>query len=151
MPHRWIALPVLLAAMAGVSLAASPVGTGSTHAAERCLSAWPMLRSDPQKFSMVATPDLPSTIVAVRFGALEGEFPKLFMFLLRGRECFLKAIVAGSYEATTKGARNARQIGPDERMYHLDLYEGGGHATLGFSTEPYTFEQVREIALEHLK
>lgn len=134
-----------------VAVIAILLGCGPALAAESCVLSWPMLKPAPQKFYKIETPDLPANIVALRFGPLEGEFPKLFIFLLDGDECFVKAVVAGSYAATTKGARNAGEIGPEDRMYHLDLYDGASHVTLGFSKVPYTFEQVRDAALRFLK
>ena len=38
----------------------------------------------------------------------------------------------GSYDVTTAVARSTGSIGPKDRMYHLDWYEGNAHATFGF-------------------
>jgi len=131
----------LVAALAPPALAAGDCVTKS----------WRMLAPEPQEFASVETPGLPANIHAYRFGAPAGQFSKLFIFFLDGGECYVRAVVAGTYEMTTSFAREKGSIGPEDRLYHLDLYDGDSHQTLGFSKVAYTFEQVRDAAIKHLK
>ena len=49
----------------------------------------------------------------------------------------------GSYEQTTQIARAVGQIGKSERLYHLDWYAEGVHATHAFYQARPTYAQVR--------
>jgi hypothetical protein len=49
----------------------------------------------------------------------------------------------GSYDFTTEPARERGEIGPDERIYHLDWYAGNLHSTLGFYGVLPDYDQVR--------
>lgn len=49
----------------------------------------------------------------------------------------------GSYDFTTEPARERGDIGPDERIYHLDWYAGSLHSTLGFYNVLPDYDQVR--------
>ena len=132
-------------------LAAGVLTGGPARGEGKCVLGWPMLKPEPQTVEAVETLDLPTNIHAYRFGPFAGEFAKLYAFFLDGGDCYVKAVVAGSYEDTTRFARESGDIAPRARLYHLDVYDPDRHATIGFSKEPYTFQQVREAALEHLK
>jgi hypothetical protein len=49
----------------------------------------------------------------------------------------------GSYDLTTQAAREAGDIGPNERIYHLDYYAGRTHATYAFFRALPSYDQVR--------
>ena len=50
----------------------------------------------------------------------------------------------GSYESTTQIAREMRQIGPDQRIFHLDgYYPNNEHRTFGMFDKEPTYEETR--------
>ncbi len=51
----------------------------------------------------------------------------------------------GSYDRTTATAREAGQIGQDERLYHLDYYRARTHATLQFFRKQPSYDRLREV------
>jgi cytochrome c-type biogenesis protein CcmH/NrfG len=59
-------------------------------------------------------------------------------------------ISLGSYDFTTNIARELGEIGPNERLFHLDLYRGPEHETYGMFRKEPTYEQTREMVLEVL-
>jgi hypothetical protein len=48
-------------------------------------------------------------------------------------------------------ARESGSIGPEDRRYHLDLYDPNEHTTLQFRTEVPRYEEMREMALNLLR
>ncbi|MFI5377924.1 MAG: tetratricopeptide repeat protein [Tepidisphaerales bacterium] len=54
----------------------------------------------------------------------------------------------GSYEAITLLARQKHEIGPGERMYHIDHYYPGGHATYAMFKKEPPYDEVRKIVVE---
>lgn len=61
-------------------------------------------------------------------------------------------ISLGSYEGTTQIAREMGDIGPNDRMYHLDEYWGrGNHATLGFYKQVPDYDLVRQQVIKTLE
>ena len=62
-----------------------------------------------------------------------------------------ETVSLGSYEAVTILARQKRQIGPGERMYHVDRYFPGGHAVYAMFKKEPTYDEVRQIVLEMLE
>ena len=63
----------------------------------------------------------------------------------------VETVSLGSYEAITLLARQKRQIGPAERMYHIDRYYPGGHATYAMFKQEPSYDEVRKIVLEMLQ
>jgi tetratricopeptide (TPR) repeat protein len=53
----------------------------------------------------------------------------------------------GSYEDTTAISRELGEIGQDERVYHLDRYEPGLHATYGFFDRLLSYEETRDATV----
>lgn len=49
----------------------------------------------------------------------------------------------GSYDFTTEFSRERGEIGPDERVYHLDWYAGALHSSLGFYKVLPSYETTR--------
>ncbi len=50
----------------------------------------------------------------------------------------------GSYDVTTAVAREAKDIGPKDRLYHLDYYFGRNHSTIAFYREPPPYDALRD-------
>ena len=50
----------------------------------------------------------------------------------------------GSYDDTTKFAREAKEIGPDQRLYHLDYYAPDRHSTYAFYVDEPKYEVVKQ-------
>ncbi len=59
-----------------------------------------------------------------------------------GNELFRYSL--GSYDITNTIAHELGEVGPDERLYHLDkYYDQGSHATLGFFKGMPKYRDVR--------
>jgi tetratricopeptide (TPR) repeat protein len=61
-----------------------------------------------------------------------------------------RRISLGSYDATTKISRELGEIGKDERMFHLDEYTTGRHATYGMFKKEPTYEETRKMVVKIL-
>lgn len=136
-----------------VKCLAAALALATPAAAEDCvMDAWERILApgfqEHELKEWIGTPAGP--VAVLEFGPLAGEHPKLWLFLLDGETCFRRAVVAGSYEATTRFARESGQIGPDERIWHFDLYTGDSHETLGMRAAAPSFEEARAVALEAL-
>lgn len=91
---------------------------------------------------------------ALKYATPEGENKRYYRYLFTDTEgLFLYEISLGSYDATTKIDREMGHIGPNDRLYHLDMYcpgpkssEGvsqwGGHHTLGFYEQLPDFDEM---------
>jgi tetratricopeptide (TPR) repeat protein len=96
-------------------------------------------------------------VVAYEYYELTGDRAVRYLFSVkkdggsRSEEDY--TISLGSYEATTKVAREQGEIGPDARLFHLDGYFDGGtsHKTYGFfKTEP-TYDEAAKMVVEILE
>jgi hypothetical protein len=65
--------------------------------------------------------------------------------------CERKVFSVGSFNYQTDMARESGSIGPEDRRYHLDLYDPNEHTTLQFRTEVPRYEEMREMALNLLR
>lgn len=113
------------------------------------------LAPGPQKLEKIETIHSPQgDILAFRLAPLEGEYAKLYVMMLDDTNCFAKAAIVGSY-AKTQSFHAERQKAdgkPVTRLYHIDLYEGDRHSTLGFlDGEAPRYESVKPRLLEALK
>lgn len=65
---------------------------------------------------------------------------------------YLYKVTLGSYDYTTRLARELGEIGPDERRFHMDTYfDNGYHETLGFFNGNPGWEKARGIAIQRVK
>lgn len=83
-------------------------------------------------------------IRVLEFGELKGDYAKVFLFLRFDGRCISRAMSLGSYAATNALSE------PGTRTYHLDLYEPGQHATLGFYNGVPTYEFLLSKLVEHM-
>ncbi len=90
-------------------------------------------------------------IYAIEFGPLAGEYAKLYLFFLDHDGCERKALIVGSFNYLTEMARESGEIGPQDRRYHLDLYDPDKHTTLEFRAQVPRYEEMREMALNLLR
>ena len=90
-------------------------------------------------------------IYAIEFGPLAGEYAKLYLFFLDHDGCERKALIVGSFNYRTEMARESGEIGPQERRYHIDLFDPDKHTTLEFRTQVPRYEEMREMALNRLR
>lgn len=84
---------------------------------------------------------------------LRGERARKYVFKITdpvtGNNKF--EISLGSYDATTRGARALDEIGPNDRLYHLDGYTpNGSHHTYAFFNSLPNYDDVRELVFEIL-
>ena len=117
------------------------------------IEAWPaFLAPGPQEHEVRETLTTDAgEIYAITFGPLAGEYGKLYLFFLVHGGCERKVFSVGSYDYMTDIARQNGDLGPDERRYHLDLYEPEKHTVLEFRTSPPAYEEMREMALNLLR
>ncbi|HUS55157.1 MAG TPA: hypothetical protein VMY41_14290 [Thermohalobaculum sp.] len=90
-------------------------------------------------------------IFAIEFGPLVGEYAKVYMFFLVYDDCERKVLLVGSFNYQTELARERGEIGPDQRRYHLDLFDPEEHHTIEFRTQVPRYEEMREMALNLLR
>lgn len=94
-------------------------------------------------------------VYVLEYYELKGDRALVWKFLpsKEGSEAEPDLIVSlGSYEATTKIARELGEIKPNGRMYHLDGYEpDGGHKTFAMFKKLPDYEKVKELAVKALK
>ena len=86
--------------------------------------------------------------------ALEGERALLYSFTIsrpNSDELEKFRVSLGSYDATTRFMRESKQIGPEDRVYHLDYYAGGEHRTYRFYTRRPSYDEVRQSLSEILE
>lgn len=57
----------------------------------------------------------------------------------------------GSYETTTRVARETGSIGPGDRIYHLDYYAGRSHGTVAFLAALPGYDAVRRLVWAKLE
>ncbi len=143
-------------AVGGIALATSPATSPAT-AQERpkgCLiEIWPdFLGPGPQKHQLREKLETDAgEIFAIEFGPLAGEYAKLYLFFLVYDGCERKVFSVGSFNYQTNMARESGSIGPEDRRYHLDLYDPNEHTTLEFRSEVPRYEEMREMALNLLR
>jgi tetratricopeptide (TPR) repeat protein len=77
--------------------------------------------------------------VFLRFSVLNGE----------GREESWYSL--GSYDATTEIARSTHEIGANDRIYHLDHYAEGQHASLAFFDRMPPYEAIRDAVVREIE
>jgi hypothetical protein len=147
-------LKVLLAA-AILGLTAPAAGTAlAQERPEGCLiEIWPdFLGPGPQEHKLRETLTTDAgEIFAIEFGPPAGEYAKVFLFFLVFDDCERKVFLVGSFNYQTELARGNGSIGPDERRYHLDLFDPDEHHTLEFRTAAPGYEEMREMALNLLR
>ncbi|MBI4616659.1 MAG: hypothetical protein HY720_23815 [Planctomycetes bacterium] len=91
-------------------------------------------------------------VYVLEYFELEGERALRYRFSVsrEGEETEPEFYISlGSYESTTAVSRELGEIGPDERMFHLDGYFEGGtsHRTYGFFKKEPDYDAVREQVL----
>ena len=138
----------LLSVLPGASVA-GPAGPDACMAK----SAWAsILNPGLQKFTVKERFEVGKAgVTAVTFDKFAGQFPKLYLFAVAlDRKCVNYIISAGSYETTTRMAREMKEIKTDERLYHIDLYKTGSHATLYIGKEKPSYGQTRALVIKHI-
>jgi tetratricopeptide (TPR) repeat protein len=60
-------------------------------------------------------------------------------------------ITLGSYEATNEFAHAAKEIGPDDRLYHLDGYYPNSHRTFQFFVNEPSYDEVKRLVIQIVK
>ncbi len=90
-------------------------------------------------------------ILAYEYYELSGEMALVYRFDVsdsKGKQ-LLYRVSLGSYDSTTRMARELHAIKPNERMYHLDWYQNTAtrrlHRTYGMFTTKPTYEKTREL------
>ena len=92
------------------------------------------------------------TIVAIEYYELSGKLPKRYFFYgQRNTDKSAFVVSLGSYPWTTEIERQMGTIGKDERIYHLDGYDGERHYTYGFSEVEPDYQSSKSSAIEIFK
>ena len=117
------------------------------------IEQWPaFLAPGPQEHQVRETLTTDAgEIYAIEFGALEGEYAKLYLFFLVHDGCERKVFSVGSYGYMNDFARERGELGEGERLYHLDLYTPENHDTLEIRYDRPSYAQMRERALNLLR
>lgn len=92
-----------------------------------------------------------SLVQAMEYFELKGPQAMKYRFQVMDekREKALYVISLGSYSLTTAVGRENGSIKKDERMYHLDYYQGREHRTYGmYNAKPPSYEEVRKMVVE---
>ncbi|MES2470479.1 MAG: hypothetical protein V4675_24505 [Verrucomicrobiota bacterium] len=92
-------------------------------------------------------------VFAFDYYQLQGERPLVWKFLSSkdGKDGDL-VVSLGSYKTLTNAARANGEIGPDQRIYHLDGYTAdGGHQTFGIYLKCPTYDEARDLATKALQ
>ena len=123
-------------------LVASPARAGCV------MQSWSsILAPGPQTAEKIETFKIgKSQVAAVKFDKVAGNFGKVFLFLRHDGNCITDAVSFGSYEATTKVARELGSIGPQDRRYHVDYYAAKVHSTIGFLASVPDYREARKTA-----
>jgi cytochrome c-type biogenesis protein CcmH/NrfG len=87
----------------------------------------------------------PHKVLALQHFTFSGERPIRYSFRVvdeGGREQFRVSL--GSYDFTTNAAREAGEIGPNDRVWHLDgYYPGNEHRTFAFYDAEPAYDAIR--------
>ncbi len=84
--------------------------------------------------------------------APEGDRKVFVTFYLLGADGRDTARISlGSYDLTTLTARQVGDIGPNDRIYHLDYYGDRSHATYGFFRAQPTYDELRSMVAAVLR
>lgn len=147
----------VLAAAALGALLAAPAGAQDKQASTRpkgcVIEQWPaFLAPGPQSHTLRERIPTPAGEVdAIAFGPLEGEYAKLYMFFLVKGGCERKVFVVGSYGYMNDFARQRGEIGPNQRIYHLDMFTPRRHRTLEILHDRPGYAAMRARALSELR
>jgi tetratricopeptide (TPR) repeat protein len=88
-------------------------------------------------------------VMAFEYFELEGDRAVRYRFaVVDEKDEEIYRISLGSYEITTEIAREQKEIGKDERMWHLDRYDSAGHATIAMMKAEPTYEEARKKVKE---
>ena len=93
-------------------------------------------------------------VLVFEYFELKGERAILYKFIVLkpGAEIVDFFISLGSYEATDAVAHKLGEIGPKDRLFHLDgYYSDGSHETYGFYKNAPTYEVVKDKVIQILK
>lgn len=144
----------ILKGLAGAAVLAGVAAAQEGERPEGCvIEQWPAyLAPGPQQHSLRERLETDAgEIYAIEFGPPEGEYAKIYMFFLVHDGCERKVLSVGSYGYMNDFARQRGEIGVDERVYHLDLFEPEAHRTLELRYERPRYEDMRERALDLLR
>lgn len=117
------------------------------------LEQWPaFLAPGPQKHHMREKLQTDAgEIWAIEFGPPVGEYAKVYLFFLVHDDCERKVFSVGTYGYINDFARARGEIGADQRVYHLDLYEPEKHTMLEMRYDRPGYTEMRERALNVLR
>ena len=90
-------------------------------------------------------------IVVLEILEPQGEIKIFYKFIVldeSGQEIF--RFTLGSYEATNQYAWESGSLPRDQRLYHLDKYQGAAHWTLSFFTSMPSYDSIRAKVVEAL-
>jgi tetratricopeptide (TPR) repeat protein len=97
-------------------------------------------------------PDGPRTVMVFEYFQLQGPMPVRYAFNIVNPDgkAIEKRLSLGSYDDATARARQAGQIKPDQRLFHLDVYTETTHEQLATFTQEPTYEQTRTLVTQYL-
>ena len=143
----------LVKGLAVAALLAAPAAAQEVRPEGCVIEQWPaFLAPGPQDHHVRETLVTDAgEIYAIEFDDLEGEYAKLYLFFLVHDGCERKVMSVGSYGYMNDFARERGEIGADDRLYHIDLYEPEKHTTLEVHYDRPDYAAMREKALNLLR
>lgn len=87
-------------------------------------------------------------VAAYRYERVVAPWGRIYAFCVRPAAAPAYVIVLGSYDDTTRIARDMVAIAPDGRIYHLDRYDAGAASTLAMFEQAPPYEDVRAMVGE---
>lgn len=94
------------------------------------------------------------TVMALEYFELTPPKGKIYSFVVSapGGAAPDYVVSLGSYESTTQVARQMKEIGPEERLFHLDAYlADNSHETLGMFKKRPGYEEVRNMVTSYMR
>ncbi|MDQ7071659.1 MAG: hypothetical protein Q9M48_13150 [Rhodobacterales bacterium] len=100
-----------------------------------------------QDISAIETIETDAGVVRIfEYGALSGDYAKLYIFLLEGTTCFSRAVVVGSFTEVNARLKPAER-GPEGRFFHMGIFTAQRYENLAYFKVRPAFDDMREAAL----
>jgi len=87
------------------------------------------------------------TVASYRYAAVVPPWGRLYAFCVTPAAAPPYVIVLGSYDDTTRIAREMVAIGAGERIFHLDRHDDASATTLALFGQPPTYETTRALVV----
>jgi tetratricopeptide (TPR) repeat protein len=91
-------------------------------------------------------------VFAFEYFSPQGPWKKYFLFSIVDKKGIEQSNISlGSYDVTTEISRELGETSKDQRLYHLDAYQGSLHTTYAFFEEKPEYDRVRPMVVNILE